>query len=246
MHRFFLPPAECLGETLVLGERDSHHASRVLRLATGDPIEVLDGQGSRLLARVIRADRWALRAVVEQRLRLPAPPGICLAPALVKGRAMDLLVQKATELGATRLAPVITDRTVVQVGAGDAPGKAEGWLDTAMEACKQCGNPWLPRIDPPRRLDEFLVARPSGVCLVASLDPVAPLPSAVLDELPEAPESVVLLTGPEGDFTPDEERAVRAAGARPMTLGPLVLRAETAVIAALAILQHELRRRGWL
>ena len=76
MHRFFLPPAECLGEKLVLGERDSHHASRGLRLATGDPIEVLDGLGGRLLARVMRADRWGLRAVVEERTRAPAPPAI--------------------------------------------------------------------------------------------------------------------------------------------------------------------------
>jgi 16S rRNA (uracil1498-N3)-methyltransferase len=246
VHRFFLAPADCHGESLVLGERDSHHAVRVLRLAQGDPIEVLDGAGQRLQARVVRADRWALRAVVEQRSRCPAPPPVALAPAVLKGRAMDLLIQKATELGATRISPVITDRTIVHVDADGASGKAEGWLDTAVEACKQCGNPWLPRIDAPQPLARFLAERPPGLGMVASLDPAAPLAGAVLDACGASAAGVVLVTGPEGDFAPDEERAVRAAGVRPFTLGPLVLRAETAALAALAVLQHELRRRGWM
>lgn len=245
MHRFFLPPGDCRSETLVLGERDSHHAARVLRLAPGDPIEVLDGAGACLRARVVRVDRLALRAVVEDRVRYPAPPRVTLAPAVLKGRAMDLLVQKATELGATRLRPLLTDRTVVRIGHDSVTDKAEGWLDGAIEACKQCGNPWLPTIDPPQPFADFLDSRPAGLCLLASLDATAPLPGTVFDGLNAAPGEVLILTGPEGDFTPEEERLARSAGARAFTLGPLVLRAETAVLAALAVAQHELRRRGW-
>lgn len=245
MHRFFVPPDQCAGDSVTLSERESRHAVRVLRLAAGDPIEILDGEGRCLSCQVIRVDRRGVVAEVLSRSVQPKPPVLHLAPALLKGWAMDLLLQKATELGATSLSPLITARTVVRVDPAEAEAKVEGWRATMLEACKQCGNAWLPRIEAPAPLDEFLVMRGSEILFAALLGREdALLPGEALGNhwKPSAPLTV--LTGPEGDFTPQEQDALLAAGAVPITLGPRILRAETAVIAALAIFQHEIARRG--
>ena len=246
MHRFFLSPESCRAGRVTLDERDSHHASRVLRLEPGAEVEILDGAGGRLAGRVATVDKRAVTVDIRERDTVPAPPRVVLVPALLKGRAMDFLVQKATELGATEIRPVETERCVARVRPDEAEGKVAGWMETAVEACKQCGNPWLPGITPPVGLQESFRGLPGrGLVLVASLEPGARLPGEIVGAASvAAAEGVVLYTGPEGDFTSAEYGWLRdGAGALPMTLGPLVLRAETAVLAALAVLQHELRRR---
>jgi len=241
VHRFFLPPEACRGGALTLDERDSHHAARVLRLTPGETVEVLDGAGRTYVGRVQRPDRRAFGVDVVNVRITPRPPSITLAPALLKGRAMDFLVQKATELGATRIQPLETARTVATVSAADAESKVAGWLVTAAEACKQCGNPWLPWIEAPLALDRWLAGGPEGRLLVASLEPQARLPAQILRDDTKRPGGLVLTLGPEGDWTPEELEALARAGGRPFTLGPLVLRAETAAIAALAVFQQEMR-----
>ncbi len=244
MHRFFVTPGEGRGGRVTLDERESHHAARVLRIEPGEEVELLDGAGGRLRGRVARVGKRAVEVDVLGREPVPELPRVILVPALIKGRGMDFLVQKATELGATEIWPTMTTRTVVHVAPGEAEGKVGGWRETAMEACKQCGNPWLPRLAPPRTLGAVLKELPAdGVRLVASLEPGARWPDEILEGAGPASEGVLLFTGPEGDFTADEYALLRAAGVVPMTLGPLVLRAETAVLAALAVVQHALRRR---
>lgn len=228
-------------ERVTLDERESHHASRVLRVTPGEEVELLDGAGGRLRGTVTGVEKRAVEVTVTRRETVPRPPRVILVPAVLKGRAMDLLVQKATELGATEIWPTTTERTVVQIGAGEAEGKMAGWRETALEACKQCGNPWLPRIEAPRRLGAALRELPAGRRWVASLEAGARWPGEVLERSGEAEGPVVLFTGPEGDFTPGEYATLREAGVIAVTLGPLVLRAETAVIAALAVIQHALR-----
>lgn len=243
MHRFFVPPEACSGPQIRLTERDSHHATRVLRLTAGEAIEVLDGAGGLFECRVRSADRRALMADVLGIRRQPAPPPVALAPALLKGRAMDWLLQKATELGAIRITPLLARRTVVRLADAEIPARVEDWRWTAIEAAKQCGNAWLPRLDPPRTVDDYLALGEGGRLLAAVLDPGAAPPGEVLARESEAWPKVTLVIGPEGDFTPEELGALRTAGAVPVTLGPRVLRAETAALAGLAILQHELARR---
>lgn len=245
MHRFFVSPDPSRRDKVTLDADESHHAIKVLRLKPGDDVELLDGVGHLLEGRIASADRRTVVVEVSRTRRQPAPPPVALAPALIKGRAMDWMIQKATELGATAISPLVLDRSVVRVAAVEADDWIRGWRATCLEACKQCGNAWMPRLDPPRTLDAFLAQRTSGLLVVASLLPEAVPARTILTEVPEA-GGVTLVLGPEGDFTERESAALLAAGARLLSLGPLVLRAETAATAGLAVLQHELacRRPG--
>ncbi|MBL9135863.1 MAG: 16S rRNA (uracil(1498)-N(3))-methyltransferase [Verrucomicrobiales bacterium] len=242
MHRFFVAPEQVGAERVTLDSDESHHAIKVLRLQYGDTVELLDGAGRILEGRIASTDRRAVGIEVSQVRRQPAPPPVALAPALIKGRAMDWMIQKATELGATAISPLVLDRSVVRVAATEADTWMGGWRTTCLEACKQCGNAWMPRLDPPRTLEAFLHRRRPGLLVVASLLPEAGEARRILNST-EAVETVTLVIGPEGDFSERESAALLAAGARPMSLGPLVLRAETAATAGLAVLQHELACR---
>lgn len=206
-------------------------------------IEILDGAGRVLCGRVVQADRRRVEADVTDVRRVPAPPRVVLAVSVLKGRAMDFLVQKATELGVTEVRPILAERGVVRIRQEEAAGKLDAWRTTAIEACKQCGNPWLPRFLPPGDVAGFLAGPRVGVLLVAALWGEPRLPGEILRERGAAcRDGVTLVVGPEGDLSPGEAAALESGGAIPVTLGPLVLRAETAAIAGLAIVQHELRR----
>lgn len=246
MRRFFAPPEVCRADIFDLPEREARHAAQVLRLAPGDALNVLDGAGAVLECRVVAATRRAVRVAVQSRVQRPAPPvALTLAQAIPKGAVFDSVVQKATELGTARIVPVLSERVVVQVRPADAPAKLEKWRQIAIESVKQCGSPWLPEIVPPVSLKELLARPPAAdLALVASLEPDArDLRTVVADHgraTGRPPRSALVWIGPEGDFTPDEYAAIRATGAQPISLGPLVLRADTAAICALALVRHEL------
>jgi 16S rRNA (uracil1498-N3)-methyltransferase len=165
---------------------------------------------------------------------------------------MDLIIEKATELGATAIAPLISERTVVQVEADDAAKKREKWQRVAIEAAKQCGQNWVPRVQAPRSIKAFFDAGEKfDITLIASLQPDARPIKAALAEYAAAgigaaarktghPCRVLVLVGPEGDFTPAEISLAKSCGCRPVTLGPIILRTETAAIYCLSVLGHEL------
>lgn len=234
-----------VGEEVCLDPMESRHGVQVLRLGRGEEVELLDGRGRRSQARVLVADRRALRVVVEAVIEERRSPRVVLMPALLKGKAFDFLVQKATELGVAEVAPVITARTVVRWQEGQGKSWEENVQRTAWEACKQCGNPWLPRWTTPRSLAEVLAGSGEGLRMAAMLGDGPRLPGEILDEMGGPVSGVTVMIGPEGDFTPAEADGIREWGALAMTLGPRVLRAETAALAALAVVQHELVRRGW-
>ena len=157
---------------------------------------------------------------------------------------MELIVQKATELGAHRIVPILSERTVPQVTVDSA--KIGKWAATAIESIKQCGSFWLPRVDAPLTTQAFLArGEKFDLSLIASLQGGARPPREHFDlfraERNCPPKSVSVWVGPEGDFTPAETNAIRAAGALPITLGPLVLRSETAAIYCLSVIHYELQ-----
>jgi 16S rRNA (uracil1498-N3)-methyltransferase len=172
---------------------------------------------------------------------------IVLGQAIPKGKNMDLIVQKAVEIGAAEIAPIISDRTIVHVDSESAAQKQSKWQQIAVEAAKQCGQNWLPHVHAPRKLsDLFSVAgdKSFDLQLIGSLQPGAQhLKESLADysnEHQHRPRSVLMLVGPEGDFTPAELALARRHGCQPITLGPIILRVETAAIYCLSILSYEL------
>jgi 16S rRNA (uracil1498-N3)-methyltransferase len=250
-----------------LTDREAHHAAQVLRLQAGDEVTVLDGAGTRLLSVVKHASRKAIELSVRSREKIARPAfEITLFQAIVKGKTMETIVEKATELGVSRVVPLITERVVSQLDAERSDSKQAKWQLTAIESIKQCGSPWLPQIDTPQKLNDALkgIGR-FELAIVASLragshirhwlqtlwsgnpecagrEP-AQCPtgrsSTLNSQLSTSIRSGCVWIGPEGDFTDAELDAIEAGGAKPITLGPLVLRADTATIASLAVLRAE-------
>lgn len=227
-----------------LSPEESGHLVRSLRARRGDTVVLLDGAGLVAEGRLASADGEA--AVVEllkvSRSAEPAPR-ITLAQAMPKGGAMDDLVRSVAEAGATAIQPLTTARCEVRLDPERAAAKAARWRDQCIEACKQCGNPWLAATAAPAPfrtwLDTLPPPAPGELRLTASLEIDAePVARANLAGV----SHVIWLVGPEGDLTPDELAAARHAGFRPVSLGPTVLRAENAAFACV-MATHLLRQQ---
>ena len=254
MHRFHLQPEQCNGPMLTLTGREAHHALHVLRLCKGDRLTVLDGSGRELICQVHSHNREQVSlTVIESKATPPLPCRVTLLQAIPKGKIIESIIQKATELGASRIVPLLSERTTVHLAPEDRSAKLEKWRLTAIEAVKQCGNPWLSQLEPPLTPRDFLArAEQFELALIASLQPDSRHPRqyfrAFFEQHGRMPHSVCVWIGPEGDFTPEEISAIKTAGARPITLGSLVLRSETAAVYCLSILNYELEstndRRG--
>ena len=248
MHHFHLPPGQCHEPLLTLGDREAQHALRVLRLRSGDAAIVLDGAGREFTCEVADTGRDRLTLAVKSQRTLPRPPcQLTLLQALPKGKLFNSIIEKATELGATRVIPLLTERVVVQLDDERAESRREHWQQVAIEAIKQCGALWLPRVEAAMTPAGFLSRSESfELPLIASLQPGSRHPRQYFDEFRQRqgrlPSSACVWVGPEGDFTPEEIAAITKSGALPITLGPLVLRADTAAIYCLSVLSYELQR----
>lgn len=247
MHRFYLPPEECQSPMLTLTEREAHHALHVVRLRRGERVSVLDGAGHELLCEVRDASRESVSlAVLHKTAIAPLPYHLTLLQAMTKGKAFEIIIQKATELGAFRIVPLISERVVSQPDEDAAANKVEKWRWIAIDSIKQCGSAWLPQIEAPATLKAFLAHHERfELPLVASLQSDRHHLREILDdfrlERGRLPKSVGVYVGPEGDFTPVEMDAIKESGALPITLGPLVLRSDTAAVYALSVLNYELQ-----
>ena len=218
----------------------------VNRAKAGDTVVAFDGRGCDWICELADADKRAARLKVRfaQRAK-PLPWRITLGQALPLGGAMDSIVRKATEIGAARIVPLESERTQVHLDGGRSDRKIEKWQTAALEAAKQCGNPWLPEIGAVTTASAFMeAAKGYDLKLIASLQPGAKSLRSVLAQLRSTtgrgPSNVLWLVGPEGDFTPAEMGLSRTCGFEPITLGPLVLRCETAAVYALSVLSYEL------
>lgn len=244
--RAYAPDAAADTAEIRLDPDESHHLVVVNRCGRGDPVTAFDGRGREWTAECAEPNRQAaVLRVRSTRQAAPRTTTITLAQALPKGAAMDDIVRQATEIGAARIVPLLSERTQVQLDGDRADRKVEKWRTAAIEAAKQCGNPWLPAIDPIRTLASFLpTAADHDLRLVASLHPGAtslkPVLAAFAARHGHPPRRVLWLVGPEGDFSPAEMSQAASAGFAPITLGPLVLRSDTAATYALSILSYEL------
>lgn len=246
--RFYAPPIAFSqdGQSATLSADETRHLRDVLRLRMGDEAYVFDGEGKEFRGSVSDTDRSSsvIRIIEEaQPLSPESPLNLTLAVALLKGEKFDVVVQKATELGAGCVVPLITSRADVRIhNPEDAQKKQARWQRIALEATKQCGRAKLMKIDPPISFAEF-VARPpvnlavsDELCLMFSEREGISLANAI-DSI-EQPSSVKAIVGSEGGWTDEEIQQASTAQWKVVTLGGRTLRAETAAIAVAALLQH--------
>lgn len=214
MHRFYVSPEDWDSRTLALRGSEAHHARHVLRMQAGERLVLFNGHGRELTAEIIGPDGDEIR--LRKLHEAETPPLRCrivLGQAIPKGKNMEMIVQKAVEIGAAEIAPIISDRTVVQLDFESAAQKQSKWQQIAIEAAKQCGQNWLPRVRGPRKLAEFFSTASEqsfDLRLVGSLQPDArhlkKILAAYSSERGDRPRSVRMLVGPEGDFTPADAR----------------------------------------
>jgi 16S rRNA (uracil1498-N3)-methyltransferase len=246
MHRFYVASEQWQPDSLVLTGSEAHHCRDVLRLKAGDKVVLFNGRGRELTAEISSADASRIQLRKLHEAQTPSLRcRITLGQAIPKGKNMDLIVQKAVEIGASEIAPILSDRTVVRLDEESATSKQAKWQTVAIEAAKQCGQNWLPKVQTPQPLAHFFQEhRRFDLQLIGSLQSDAVHLKKILAEYSaehgDRPASVLMLVGPEGDFTPAELSVARSQGCRPITLGPIVLRVETASIYCLSILSYEL------
>ncbi len=245
MSRLFIDPSKLADDLVVIAGEDHRYLTRVLRLKIGDAVVLFDGMGVEADATIARVGPRALELRVEA--RRPAPkaerPDVTLIQALTKGDKLDLVVQKATELGVARIIPVTSARSVPRLEAMRAIGRRTRWQKIARDAARQSGRVDVPEIEPVTALSTALTSSPNDAFRVLLWEGARQ--SSLRTVIPtERPKRVVIVTGPEGGFSEEEVEFARAAGFAVVGLGPRILRTETAALVTLAILGFALGDLG--
>jgi 16S rRNA (uracil1498-N3)-methyltransferase len=259
--RFHIPPEHWKADALRLMDDETRHCAQVLRHEVGDEILVFNGAGDEAECRILEIKKREIKLERLTQRHVPAPSfRITLAAALIKNEAWEWLVEKATELGVSDIQPMIVEHCVVRLSVEDARKKSEKWSRILLETCKQCQRAWMPVLHDPKPLRDILQSdtgfpacaesdgaanNTSNLTLIAALtEKTTTIREAVhkhRERTGAIPQSSLLLIGPEGDFTAAELQSALDHGAIPVTLGPNVLRAETAATAAAVVLSEELR-----
>ncbi len=251
--RVHVPGPLVAGASLALPQQAAAHVARVLRLAAGDALTLFDGRGGEWTARIASVQGHRVQVTPEAHLAVEreSPLAVTLLQALARGEKMDWVLQKATELGAARIVPVATERSVVQLDGERAGKRLAHWQGILAAACEQCGRNRLPELLPPARLDAACAATTAATRLVLAPGATTSLIATVRGMAEgtgagllatgagglAADRGIALLIGPEGGLSESEIRTALAHGFVAVGLGPRVLRTETAAIAALGLLQ---------
>ena len=241
MPRFFVPAPPDVGGTAVITGDDARHIAGALRMAPGEPLTLCDGVGQDYLCRIESVARDAVTLRVERSEKSIGEPSlsVTLYMGLPKADKLELVIQKSVELGAVRIVPTVTARSIARIDPRDSEKKTARWQTIAAEAAGQSGRGIIPTVEPPITLRAALPRLARENVLLCDEGGGAPLG----DLVSPADESVSLLIGPEGGFAPEEVEAVVAGGGRLAPLGTRILRCETAPLAALAILQEAARKK---
>ena len=237
MPRVFIPAQLLDGERVTLDRASSRHLVKVLRLQAGAEVRIFDGCGTEIEGQIVRAGAAGVELALGQRHRVPLPlVPITLLQSVPRGDRMDVIVQKTTELGVTRIVPVLSARGMVK----PPPGKTRRWRTIAQEASRQSGRADVPEVADPMGLDVALAgAAVAGGTRLLLWEEQRALPlRQVVAQVPHV--SVTLLIGPEGGFPETEVESARLQGFRAVGLGPRILRVETAALVAVALTQAAL------
>jgi 16S rRNA (uracil1498-N3)-methyltransferase len=242
--RFHAPDLDAAHGTVTLSPDESHHLVRVLRLSGRDPVVVFDGRGRQFVGRVDRADRHRATIVLGDEIAAAADHAapIVLVQAVLKGDKMDDVVRDATMAGASRIVPIVAERSQVRLSSLQRNHVEDRWRRVAIASAKQCGQSRLPAIDPVQTFDRFLETPASGLRLVLvepgnAGDAAKPLRSLLAG--PD-PSLVTCLVGPEGGWSAAERSRAAAAGWEEVTIGPMTLRADAAGLVAVAVVSYAL------
>jgi len=237
IRRIYVDANYAIGSTIDLPGETVNYLRNVLRLKNNQSLQLFNGRGQRAVATLTLERRNAsvrITAVTDSESEQTIP--ITLIAALAKGEKMEWIIQKAVELGVKEIAPVTTERSVPDLNDARAEKRRSRWQQIMINACEQCHRDTLPTINPISQLATALQATQADTRLV--LDPRAAQSLSTLKSQPP-PDSVAFLVGPEGGFTPEEVALADAAHFRALSLGPRILRAETAAIAGMAVLQYQ-------
>lgn len=236
-----------IGDQINLSPDESNHLVAANRARVGDPVRVFDGKGNEWDTRVTVAHKRHATLAVEAAHSISPPPyHIALAQALPKGKLIESIIRKATEIGIQRVFPLITSRVETKIDPKKTENKNAKWTAATLEGAKQSGNPYLVEIEPVCDLASLLEqTKTIEIKLLASLTPEARSLKTHIQDFRsrnngKSPFSAIWLVGPEGDFSPAETKLAIEAGYLPTTLGPHVMRSETAAVHALSIIQYEL------
>lgn len=234
MPRLYVPAIFNVGETVELPEGPARHVTRVLRMGEGAPLVLFDGQGQEAGVRLAEVGRKHTTAAVDAVWpgKSESPFAVHLGQAISKGDRMDYAIQKAVELGVAAITPLYTERGDVRLKGDREAKKLAHWQAVAASACEQSGRAVVPLVHSPLSLDEWLSARQEPLRLMLHLA------TGNVFNQSQRPETAALLIGPEGGLTDADIAAAQAAKFTPLTLGPRVLRTETAPVVALTLLQH--------
>ncbi len=231
-----------VGQAVSLPEEVANHLVRVMRLREGDGCVLFNGDGHDYSATLVESGKREARVQVTaaQPVDNESPLPITLLQGIARGEKMDLILQKATELGVQAIVPVNAERTEVKLDAARAEKRLAHWRSVVVSACGQSGRARVPSVAPPQGVQEAARAMP-GAALKLTLDPQG---EHRLSTLESAPGGVVIAIGPEGGWSPRDRQALAAAGFQGLQLGPRILRTETAGLAAIAALQARLGDLG--
>lgn len=236
MHTFYVPPTQCRGDIATITGAERHHLRNVLRTASGDTIRIIDGKGNVYIAAVCNTAAEETRAkILHHEFYLKPPPFLTLFLGLPKNDKMELILQKATELGVTQIVPMRSERSLQK----PSQNRWERWHRVILSATKQCKRPWLPELAGAQKFEDCLAqVEAFALSLIFWENETKRYIKKVLRGAPKA-ESIALFVGCEGGFSDEEINAATESGCIPVTLGLNILRTETAAIAAVAVTAYE-------
>ena len=239
-HRFYAPKNQISGNSISLSGEEAHHLSRVLRLDPSREVSVLDGEGDDYLCRIvsIASHDVQLEIIQVQPTTSESPIHVTLAQGLVKGDKFDFIVQKATELGVSTITPLETDHSDVKVKDDRMQKKLERWRRISLESLKQCGRSRLVEINEVATVRE--VAGSTSDCVLLAFTERGGITISEVLSNQSSTSRIVALVGPEGGWSEQELALFTDTGCVPVTLGPRILRTETAAVVALTLIQHRL------
>jgi 16S rRNA (uracil1498-N3)-methyltransferase len=235
MPRVFVTSFPADSSFLIITGEQSRYISTVLRLKQGDTIHLFDSLGNHFSAVISKAGRGKIEVELKKPIKPPDDPplNIILLQGVLKGQKMDLVIQKATELGVGSIVPLVTDRTVIR-----GTRRLERWRKVALEASRQCGRTSPPEVNKPREAEDYFSSESSLNGIIFWEEQGQGLKSLKDMKFPRSAKDIVVAVGPEGGFTEQEVEQAKEVGLVPVTLGPRILRAETAAITAVALVQH--------